>query len=280
MSKATQLSLLRPCQRCGEIKWDSEFYAGSGRTCKACVDADNKRHREKRQAAARAKREEERAEWLVSPHPCRQCGVVKPPEGFYPHDPRQCKECRKANASEWHGANLDRAHKQRQEKYYSRPPEWHDEERVRLRDWKRAHPEVIRAYSERTAEETRRRARQWAQDNPEQARKNALASLRRRRARLRKVQVMSFTHAELEGKVAYWGDRCWVCHGSWDHIDHVKPVAKGGSHILCNLRPICASCNNKKTAKWPVSTSAHLGSIQALFASFDRKGRPPLARPA
>jgi 5-methylcytosine-specific restriction endonuclease McrA len=34
-------------------------------------------------------------------------------------------------------------------------------------------------------------------------------------------------------------------------IRHVKPIAKGGAEMLCNLRPICRSCNASKCDKWP-----------------------------
>lgn len=32
--------------------------------------------------------------------------------------------------------------------------------------------------------------------------------------------------------------------------DHVKPLAKGGPHILANIRPACVSCNSRKHATW------------------------------
>lgn len=55
----------------------------------------------------------------------------------------------------------------------------------------------------------------------------------------------------INAKAKYWGDRCWVCEGDWNQIDHVKPIARGGVNLLSNMRPICASCNSKKRATWP-----------------------------
>ncbi|MGY1778760.1 HNH endonuclease [Geodermatophilus sp. SYSU D01036] len=51
-----------------------------------------------------------------------------------------------------------------------------------------------------------------------------------------------------------WGGRCWVC-GIADATaqDHVKPISRGGSHCLSNLRPICHSCNASKRASWPLT---------------------------
>lgn len=51
------------------------------------------------------------------------------------------------------------------------------------------------------------------------------------------------------------GDRCWYCGCAFDErsgggrsltIDHVEPVAAGGSSDLGNLRLCCASCNRRK----------------------------------
>lgn len=44
---------------------------------------------------------------------------------------------------------------------------------------------------------------------------------------------------------------CWLCGGHADQVDHVKPISKGGAHMLANLRPICGRCNNAKGQKWP-----------------------------
>lgn len=73
----------------------------------------------------------------------------------------------------------------------------------------------------------------------------------RRNARLRAATVVPFTKEQLYAKWAYWGDKCWVCGGLATATDHVKPISKGGAHILCNLRPICKPCNSRKSGRWP-----------------------------
>ena len=44
---------------------------------------------------------------------------------------------------------------------------------------------------------------------------------------------------------------CNYC-GSKKHleIDHVKPLARGGTHELSNLQILCRKCNRKKAASW------------------------------
>jgi 5-methylcytosine-specific restriction endonuclease McrA len=41
-----------------------------------------------------------------------------------------------------------------------------------------------------------------------------------------------------------------MCSGPFEHVDHVKPIAKGGLNVLSNMRPACGSCNSAKRAKW------------------------------
>lgn len=106
------------------------------------------------------------------------------------------------------------------------------------RAWKGQNAEHIAAY-----------LRSYAVENPERIR----ALGRRRQARKQQALHVPFTVEQLIAKVAYWGNRCWLCGGAHEAIDHVKPLSKGGPHILANLRPICKSCNSRKHNKWPLS---------------------------
>lgn len=75
---------------------------------------------------------------------------------------------------------------------------------------------------------------------------------RRRTARRWAAQVVSFTVEQLASRLAYYGHRCWMCGAAADAVDHVKPLAKGGAHMLANLRPACKRCNSTKKDKWPL----------------------------
>jgi 5-methylcytosine-specific restriction endonuclease McrA len=86
----------------------------------------------------------------------------------------------------------------------------------------------------------------------ERGRAIAYACCRRRRASKRGAVGADYTTAEMiEARCSLWGNRCWICGGPMQAIDHVKPLAKGGAHLPCNLRPICKPCNSRKGAKWP-----------------------------
>lgn len=113
----------------------------------------------------------------------------------------------------------------------------------------------------------KRRATAWAVANPERRHEIQLSSFRRRyaldpepkretwrrrNAAIRRgCAVYPFTPEQLAAKVAYWGGRCWICSAPYEAIDHVKPLAKMGPHMLANLRPICTSCNTRKKDRWP-----------------------------
>lgn len=189
---------------------------------------------------------------------CSKCGETKPRTEFGPSKQtpdglfRYCRTCKRA---------ADRASHQRH-----RP-----ERTAKMRAAYRANPApyIARATAqyERDREAGKRRATAWAQANPERRHEIRLASDRRRYAinpeRKREVwrkrhaaikrgcQAYPFTTDQLAAKVAYWGGRCWVCSGPFEAIDHVKPLAKLGPHMLANLRPICTACNTRKRDRWP-----------------------------
>ena len=69
---------------------------------------------------------------------------------------------------------------------------------------------------------------------------------------MREAKVVHFTAAQLASRLSMFSG-CWMCGTSTEemHIDHVKPIIKGGPHMLSNLRPACAPCNLRKGSKWP-----------------------------
>lgn len=45
------------------------------------------------------------------------------------------------------------------------------------------------------------------------------------------------------------GGKVVSTHRQW-HIDHVKPLSKGGDYSNENLVPACPNCNMKKSDRW------------------------------
>lgn len=73
-----------------------------------------------------------------------------------------------------------------------------------------------------------------------------------RRARLAAAPTIPFSVDQLAARMSMWGDRCWMCGATATAADHVKPLARGGSHCLANLRPACKPCNSAKKDRWPL----------------------------
>ncbi len=69
--------------------------------------------------------------------------------------------------------------------------------------------------------------------------------------RIRRPKV-KIPYEKLQSKYEMFGNSCWICGKNDEKLtsDHVKPLSKGGSNWLCNLRPACARCNSTKDNKW------------------------------
>lgn len=133
---------------------------------------------------------------------------------------------------------------------------WRDQNRVKVnqeaRDRYARNPEhgreIVQRYHQANREKIRASARAAQKAHPERFRaKNA-----RRRATKAAVLTISFTPAQLQARWDYYGNRCWICRAPATCTDHVKPIAKGGPHMLANLRPACGTCNSSKGAEWPL----------------------------
>jgi 5-methylcytosine-specific restriction endonuclease McrA len=88
--------------------------------------------------------------------------------------------------------------------------------------------------------------KKWAKDNVLATRNKS----HRYRTKKRNNTIQKFTIKQLEQRMSVFGFKCAYCGGDFDHIDHVKPISKGGYHCLSNLRPSCRKCNEEKGAEW------------------------------
>ena len=159
---------------------------------------------------------------------CSRCQEAKPLDSFHrdksTRDGRvgQCKACKKLADQGYFLANRD--HRLALMREYAKTYE---------------PPEHVKQYR---ADYQRTHAARYREHN------------RRRRVRVAGNPVAVISDTLIEAKLAYWGWRCWMCRSETiEEMDHVKPVARGGAHLLCNLRPTCRSCNRRKATRWPLS---------------------------
>lgn len=73
------------------------------------------------------------------------------------------------------------------------------------------------------------------------------------RAKKYQVALDVITAYDLKKLLVQHGYRCWICtlplvSVTWDHV---QPVARGGGHVVSNLKPSCPWCNSRKGALYP-----------------------------
>lgn len=131
----------------------------------------------------------------------------------------------------------------------------HRERRAKAhRKWALANRDLVREryrrWAERHRQKTRDKALAWRLANPDKARTLWRAGKARRRA-LQSGANGHATRVQVQERWDYYGGRCWMC-GRWaDSIDHVIPLARGGSNWPSNLRSACIECNLQKGARRP-----------------------------
>lgn len=61
------------------------------------------------------------------------------------------------------------------------------------------------------------------------------------------------TAEDWQGKLTFFGNKCYLCKINLDglvvHLDHRKPLTKGGTNWIANIAPACAKCNIRKGNK-------------------------------
>lgn len=172
---------------------------------------------------------------------CSRCGDVKPLDAFYRHPygllgrQSHCIVCRKVLLAERQMAAPGR---------YAAVQATHYQ---RLVAWKRAHPDRVRENDARfrAANRERRRAASsaWARANPDTvAERNA-----RYRARKKDAYVAPVSRRAIYERD---GGICGICQNPvpFDafHLDHIIPLARGGTHEPKNVQVAHGRCNNRK----------------------------------
>lgn len=146
------------------------------------------------------------------------------------------------------------------------------------RQWASENPEASRAktrrWRERNPEAVAVKNSEWQRNNPERRRdldrqKRAaapavyLAHQANRRARRAGV-TGSHTAADLASIFKAQRGRCAYCRSDLKlgkHVDHIIPLARGGSNDRSNLQYLCPSCNCAKGAKDPAAFARERGFL-------------------
>jgi hypothetical protein len=187
---------------------------------------------------------------------CSRCGEWKDFSDFYSSKRYAggvyvyCKACARAASRKWRNEHLDEA-RQRANEWEKQNPE---KKRENNRKWRLANPLKvleqnrvrIRRWIENNPKKRREHSLRWAKANPEKHRVNE----QNRRARI-KANGGNITLVEWESVLQKYGHRCLYpnCERTDLTIDHVVPIALGGTHTVDNVQPLCSYHNRKKGKK-------------------------------
>jgi 5-methylcytosine-specific restriction endonuclease McrA len=118
----------------------------------------------------------------------------------------------------------------------------------RNKEWMRQHPGKHAEYTGR-----------WRKLNPDAASAVFHAYRARKRSAEGKytAEDIRAIHVMQKGKCAYCKSRL----GGRYQVDHIRPLARGGSNLRTNLQLTCRSCNARKHAQDPIDYARQLGRL-------------------
>lgn len=161
---------------------------------------------------------------------CTKCCVEQPLENFHSHKTGKfgrvshCKSCRKEYQAQHYQDALEINRNAYARKMAD--PEKRLQERKRMRQWKKTHPENVKESAKKYAE----RRKQWKQP---------------------RFQTEPLTDRHWIEILEYHNYRCAYCFGTADVLEqeHKTPLSRGGNHTASNIVPACGACNRRKGEK-------------------------------
>jgi 5-methylcytosine-specific restriction endonuclease McrA len=206
---------------------------------------------------------------------CKRCGAhhAEVAGGFYlrrrankrPYYEQPCKACRRADARTYahspRGAETRAARLAREaaERAALRPApltleQRRERARERARQRRLADPEGTRARMRRHMEQNRERIYARNREASKRNRWVFRAAKARRRAAVRECE-MPVRPRDLRRLVVLQDGRCFWCDGALGlspHVDHIIPLARGGTGDVWNVALSCPTCNVRKQAQLPL----------------------------
>lgn len=131
--------------------------------------------------------------------------------------------------------------------------------RIASREWKRRHKDADHRASKRYREKHAERLAQAYRERPSEYKRLKKARRRARQAGSEGVVSRDIVTRLMRVQVG----RCAICQGGLGQgeLDHIEPLARGGSHADANLQLLCRTCNRTKASKDPVEFMQSLGRL-------------------
>lgn len=202
---------------------------------------------------------------LKNGRPCICCGT----SAWY--DWGNCKQCARNRTKKWRidnpvrRAELDRKRYHANRKKYQRlAKKWRQNNKDKISEknkkWRDENPDYLKDYYQKNKKElyqknrkrvkenrerNREYKRKWKKKNPEQNK----IDKHKRRARKNKAGGY-FTIKEWQQLCNKYDNKCLCCGKKRKlTVDHIVPIANGGTSNISNIQPLCGICNSKKGIK-------------------------------
>jgi 5-methylcytosine-specific restriction endonuclease McrA len=158
---------------------------------------------------------------------------------------RHCVECRRQAEKNKYDKDPDK-YTAKSRKRYAKDPTYY---RIKSQNWRKNNPERTKEYGKEWEEKNRHKRKTYKQ---------------RRRA-AEKGADGKFYPEDILRIFDMQKGKCGICSTKKTiemmHIDHIKPLSKGGSNWPKNLQLLCEKCNKKKSDKDPMDHMRELGKL-------------------
>jgi DNA-directed RNA polymerase subunit RPC12/RpoP len=221
-------------------------------SCTACKEEYRRNNREKLRLESR--------EWrAANPDKSAEYHRKKIESGYAKQYYERNREAQIAKAMAWTAANPEK-HKASMAKYHAT----HREELLEKKRLKRLETLEEKKEKERLWRSQRRReladkSRKWRQENPEKVR-----IIDRNKKIRRRGAEGTHTLEDIDRLFKAQRYKCAECGKSVrksHHVDHITPLAKGGTNWATNLQILCPACNMEKHAADPIEWARRKGRL-------------------
>jgi 5-methylcytosine-specific restriction endonuclease McrA len=259
----------KKCGKCKAIKSPDQFSKNSTSkdglqgNCKSCCTQVTKEYALRNKARS--------IEPSNSHKVCRVCKLTKQSIEFSRHASNKdglqtaCKACTSAYLSEYHTKNRERQNIRSAENYARNKAARNAANKLWLELNKERATELAREYYRQNRDRILERSNKRYEEKGEEIRARLTAYRaaypERRRAIDARMRVKrlsapgSHTAADISNLMKLQRGKCVVCKCNIRksyHVDHIQPLAKGGSNDRDNLQLLCPPCNKRKHARDPI----------------------------